>query len=54
MKPQDIPQEAVDAYIEAWEAERKKIGRGIAPPGTKVRAGLAAALEVLYERFDID
>jgi len=52
--PDTIPQEAIDAYTEAWEAERKKIGRGIAPPGTKTRAGISAALQVLYEKCVID
>lgn len=49
-----LPQKAVDAFKEAWEAERKKIGRGIAEPGTKTRAGLVAALDVLYELGDIE
>ena len=35
------------AYVEAWEAERKRIGRGIAPKGTKSRAGMRAALEAI-------
>jgi hypothetical protein len=47
--PETLPQEAVDAFTEAWEAERKKIGRGIVPPGSKTRAGLSAALQVLYD-----
>lgn len=34
------------AYVEAWEAARKKIGRGIAEPGTKSRAGITAAFAV--------
>lgn len=34
------------AFTEAWEAERKKIGRGIAEPGTKTRAGIRAAFAV--------
>ena len=52
--PDDVPQEAVDAYVEAWEAKRKEIGRGIAEPGTKVRAGLSATLKLLYEKGVID
>lgn len=45
----NIPQEAVDAFEEAWAAKRKEIGRGIAPKGIKTRAGLSAALKALYE-----
>lgn len=40
--PDDVPQEWVDVFVEAWEKKRKEIGRGIAAPGTKVRAGLFA------------
>jgi hypothetical protein len=42
-----IPDKAVIAFTEAWEAERQRIGRGVAPAGTKTRAGLAAALPYL-------
>src|SRR6478735_3197088 len=38
---------AVEAYTEAWEAKRHEIGRGIAQPGTKTRAGLLAAFATL-------
>jgi len=41
-----VSDEAVAAFSEAWEAKRKEIGRGIAPEGTKTRAGLEAALAV--------
>ena len=51
---QNIPQYAVDAFMEAWEAERKKIGRGIAEPGSKTRAGLSAALKTLYKKRDLE
>jgi hypothetical protein len=43
MANDQISQAAVHAYDVAWEAERNKIGRGRAPKGTKIRAGLAAA-----------
>ena len=33
----------VEAFTEAWELARQKIGRGIARKGTKTRAGLRAA-----------
>ena len=36
-------QAEVDAFTAAWEAERKAIGRGVAPRGQKTRAGLRAA-----------
>ena len=39
--------EMVAVFTAAWEAKRKEIGRGIAPAGTKVRAGLEAVLEAL-------
>jgi len=40
----DEPTQAeVDAFTDAWEAERKAIGRGIAEKGQKTRAGLRAA-----------
>lgn len=47
MSDDTIPEAAVTAFTEAWEAEREKIGRGIAPKGTKTRAGLLAALPYL-------
>lgn len=50
--PDKIPQEAVDAFKVAWEAERNIISRGIAAPGTKTRAGLAASVDVLVEIHD--
>ena len=52
--PDTLPQEAVDAFTEVWEAERNKIGYNVAEPGTKTRAGLSAALQVLYEKCVID
>jgi len=53
-EPFGIPEEVVDVFIQAWESERKKIGRGIGNPGSKTRAGLSAALKVLYLRGDLD
>ena len=47
MEPDDIPQEVVDAYTEAWEAKRKEIVNGVEAFGTKTRAGLSAALTKL-------
>lgn len=38
----EVTDEHVRLFTEAWEAKRKEIGRGIAPKGTKTRAGLAA------------
>ena len=52
-EPFGIPEEVVDVFIQAWGAERKKIGRGIAEPGSKTRAGLSAALKTLYLKGDI-
>lgn len=49
MTDEELIEKARIAYVEAWEAERKKIGRGIAPPGTKSRAGIIAALAVFRE-----
>lgn len=46
----EVEQELVDAFVEAWEAKRAEVGRGIVPPGTKVRAGLAAVLSILEDR----
>lgn len=54
MEPNDIPEEVVKSYMEAWEAKRKAIGRGIAPPDAKVRAGLSAAFKALYILHEID
>lgn len=42
-----VTDEMVAAYAEAWEAKRKEIGRGIAAPGTKTRAGLEAVFALL-------
>lgn len=50
MNPDDVDQELVDVFTAAWEAKRNEIGRGIPPKGTKVRAGLAAVLDVLESR----
>lgn len=36
-------QAEIDAFTQAWDAKRQEIGRGIAPKGTKTRAGLTAA-----------
>lgn len=41
------------AFVEAWEAERKKIGRGTAEPGTKTRAGIIAALAVFEKAHTV-
>lgn len=59
IEPNDIPQEVVDAYTTAWKAKQKEIGRGIAPAGTKVRAGLTATfdamgLEEFFDAYDND
>lgn len=45
-------EEARIAFVEAWEAARKKIGRGIAPKGTKSRAGIRAAFAV-FEKANV-
>jgi hypothetical protein len=42
----EVTQEMIDAFTEAWEAKREEIGRGIAPAGTKTRAGLEAVLRL--------
>lgn len=52
-----VTDEMVAAYAEAWEAKRKEIGRGIAAPGTKTRAGLEVAIaasrsEALADAWD--
>lgn len=49
MTDEELIEKARVAYVEAWEAERKKIGRGVAEPGTKSRAGIIAALAVFRE-----
>lgn len=41
----EVTDEHVRLFTEAWEAKRKEIGRGIAPKGTKTRAGLRAVFE---------
>jgi hypothetical protein len=38
-------EEAIRIFTEAWEAKRAEIGRGIAPKGTKVGAGIDALAE---------
>lgn len=50
-------QAEVVAFTEAWEKARKEIGRGIAPKGTKTRAGLTAAFaerESACQKFVLD
>jgi len=44
-EPVQIDREAlIEVLTEAWEAKRKEIGRGIAPKGTKVGAGIDAVI----------
>lgn len=38
-----------EVYGQAWEAERKSIGRGIAPKGQKTKAGLRAVFAEINE-----
>lgn len=44
----------VAVFGAAWEAERKRIGRGIAPAGTKTRAGLRAAFALHDESLHVE
>lgn len=49
MTDEQLIEAARVAFTEAWEAERAKIGRGIAEQGTKTRAGIRAAWAVFEE-----
>ena len=49
MNREELIEAARVAYVEAWEAKRKEIGRGIAEPGAKSRAGIQAALAVFEQ-----
>jgi len=43
MRPEDIPQEVVDAYKSAHKQMRKEIGRGIEADDAAIREGLTSA-----------
>lgn len=45
----EVTDEMVETFSEAWEAERIRIGRGIAPAGTKTRAGLRAVFALIED-----
>jgi hypothetical protein len=38
----------IEIFTKAYDDKRKEIGRGIAPPGTKVGAGIDALAEAGY------
>lgn len=41
--------EMVQAFKDAWESEGRRIGRGIAAPGVKTKAGLRAVLALVRD-----
>jgi hypothetical protein len=53
MDREQVIESARLAYVEAWESAKKKIGRGIAPKGTKSRAGIEAALRVFELAYKV-
>jgi hypothetical protein len=50
LRRQLLSEGAVEAFDEAWEETNKIIGRGIAPKGTRTRAGLKAVADLLLPK----
>jgi hypothetical protein len=61
-QPIEVTPELIEAFTAAWGAKQQEIGRGVAPKGTKTRAGLEAVFAklaeqqkpVMYARFEDD
>jgi len=45
----EMMDDLADTFGRAWEQERERIGRGIAPKGSKTKAGLSAVFDRLTQ-----